>query len=374
MAIYLDLDQQNDDDEFRTWLDRFGGEDDITWRNEVGVFANGIQGKDAFDDGAFAVGNPHGPANAKPENPGGGGGGGNPGGGGGGGGGGKGPPDPALTGDYRSGATDTYVKAKNKGDFELAEDGTYLYVGNGSGDYDKTVDNYNIDINFIGGNWTAEYQQAVTDAADFLSSIIQSGLVEDPMAGFEHIDDVEIDVDLKGIDGPGRILGSGDALFGRDPGTEDELLPLNGTMDLDLADASDLMSIGKWGGLVLHEMMHVLGLGTAWHQLGLVSLEPAVLPIYPIFNGTEAILAFQESGGTLVFGGLPLDWTGEHWDEGTFGSELMTPGIDTSSSEPEMFLGTWTVAALQDMGYDVDWQALNPEDLDISWIGDYPGV
>jgi hypothetical protein len=108
--------------------------------------------------------------------------------------------------------------------------------------------------------------------------------------------------------------------------------------------------------IILHEMGHVLGVGVTWDNLGLLSGECLV---DPIFTGPDAIAAFNAAGGTLYSGDpVPVEDTGKlndgsncsHWRESVFNNELMTPYIDAGSNP----LSAVTVESLGDMGYTVD--------------------
>ena len=61
--------------------------------------------------------------------------------------------------------------------------------------------------------------------------------------------------------------------------------------------------------------------------------------------------------------GVPIEQDGgdgtafAHWDDATFGNELMTGTLDFTSTNP---LSVITVGAFDDMGYDVDYSAAQP--------------
>src|SRR5690606_17727901 len=98
----------------------------------------------------------------------------------------------------------------------------------------------------------------------------------------------------------------------------------------------------------LHEIGHVLGIGTIWNYKGL--LQGAGTPD-PRFIGAQAMQAYRSLGGLEV--GIAVENTGSsgtrdsHWRESIFGNELMT-GYVGSVPNP---LSAITVASLQDLGY-----------------------
>ncbi len=111
---------------------------------------------------------------------------------------------------------------------------------------------------------------------------------------------------------------------------------------------------GILGGVVLHEMVHVLGIGTLWGPSwqGLVA-DPNGLD--PRFSGANAVFGYNGFGATDGAFGVPVENTGGpgtrggHWRETVFQTELMTGWAGGA-----MAMSRVTVGALFDMGYDVD--------------------
>lgn len=114
--------------------------------------------------------------------------------------------------------------------------------------------------------------------------------------------------------------------------------------------------------LQLHEMGHVLGLGTLWTLNNLQTSAEAgtATPPCPYNANTKASAEYQAiSGCTNVavpveFGGGPGTQCG-HWEEDCLLDELMT-GFSTGS----LPLSRITVASLEDMGYVVNYDAADP--------------
>ncbi|MGA9411468.1 MAG: leishmanolysin-related zinc metalloendopeptidase, partial [Roseobacter sp.] len=104
-----------------------------------------------------------------------------------------------------------------------------------------------------------------------------------------------------------------------------------------------------------HEMLHAMGFGTAWSGMGLVETVNGSLR----FTGESATLAYNNeysqiaSGDALSGFGVPVEMeggsgtAGVHWDDDTFGSEMMTGQLNGVNSVSDM-----TIAALEDMGYE----------------------
>ena len=177
----------------------------------------------------------------------------------------------------------------------------------------------------------------------------------------ETIDDVMIVAAVDEIDGPGGTLAQAGACWRR-VGT---LMPLYGLMLFDVADLERLEQRGTLEDVVLHEMGHVLGIGTMWSRLGLLR-DPASETEAPDthFTGPLAIEAFDEAGGTGYRGAkVPVENMGgpgsrnSHWRETVLRTELMTPSVRIGGSSP---LSAITIQSLADLGYSVDTTAADP--------------
>lgn len=166
------------------------------------------------------------------------------------------------------------------------------------------------------------------------------------------VDGVMIYADIKSIDGPYGILGSaGPCSIRRSDG-----LPIYGTMTFDSDDVAMLQEEGKLQSVILHEMGHVLGIGTLWpiHQLLVFDGATCQASTVVEYTGTYAALEWSALGGA---GATPVEnlyGTGTkcgHWKEAVFTTELMTGFAGPGSKLP---LSRLTIASLSDLGYIVD--------------------
>jgi Bacterial Ig-like domain (group 1)/Leishmanolysin len=172
----------------------------------------------------------------------------------------------------------------------------------------------------------------------------------------EVVDDLVIFAEVISIDGPGMTLGrAGPCVFRGGGG-----LPLVGIMQFDVADLNGLESAGLLGAVILHEMLHVVGVGSAWVREGLLSGGGGT---DPIFTGLQAISSFNAIGGTAYTGNkVPVENTGgtgtrdSHWRETVFKSELMT-GFLNNGTNP---LSVVTASSLSDIGYTVSLAEADP--------------
>mmetsp|Transcript_20085 Transcript_20085/g.55472 ORF Transcript_20085/g.55472 Transcript_20085/m.55472 type:complete len:560 (+) Transcript_20085:156-1835(+) len=163
------------------------------------------------------------------------------------------------------------------------------------------------------------------------------------------------------IDGPGGILGSSGP---RAIVTTSKKNPVNhnhnfkqtltGQMTFDSADIDVMLKDHNYKDVIVHEMGHVLGIGTMWEYNGLHSGRPDD----PVYNGVHAQREYKKIGfpGKLE---VEIDHgegtAGGHWDEECLRSELMT-GI----ADPKMQLSSVTVGGMEDLGFDVDYKAADP--------------
>jgi hypothetical protein len=134
-------------------------------------------------------------------------------------------------------------------------------------------------------------------------------------------------------------------------------------MQFDSADIAALEASGNLEAVILHEMGHVLGIGTYWEAFGHLdySANPSntqcstasSFTLKPSFNGTNAkaeFTALGASGQPPVEDEFGAGTRCGHWDEAFFQSELMTGFLGPDKVNP---LSRLTVASLTDIGYDV---------------------
>jgi hypothetical protein len=227
---------------------------------------------------------------------------------------------------------------------------------------------FNIGLRYL-STATPAQQQAFTNARLRWESVVTGDLQDVALASTagdcgdgspavnQTVDDVLILVRLVPIDGPGDVLGGAGPCYVRDPG---DPLTVMGVMQFDTDDLDMLEADGILGNVILHEMGHVLGIGTLWDFQGLLA-DPSLPPnsgTDPHFTGAQAISAFDDAGGVTYVAGakVPVENTGgegtadAHWRESVLDSELMTGFIGSGSSP----LSGITIASLGDQGYTVD--------------------
>lgn len=185
----------------------------------------------------------------------------------------------------------------------------------------------------------------------------------------ETIDDLAIYVLLEPIDGPGAVLGSAGPCAVRSGGG----LTAVGVMRFDVADLPGLESTGRLNAVILHEMGHVLGIGTLWNRTGLLLNRslPDSSGVDTRYTGINAIAGFDLIGGTTytLGGKVPVENSqggagtrDSHWRESVLQNELMTGFINTGANP----LSILSVRLMQDLGYTVNTLAADPFFLSLS--------
>lgn len=211
---------------------------------------------------------------------------------------------------------------------------------------------------------TDAQRQAFEDAADRWEGLLPGDLrtirpdsfdtsqcVEGGPTLTEEIDDLEIVVRLDSIDGEGSVLGRAGPCGIR---TSPPRTVAVGIMEFDTADIENVRRDGQLDQLVLHEMGHVLGLGTLWGDRGLVADTATDDPFYVGRQGREA---FLDVDGDVYDGDhVPVEGFGGegtalgHWRETELEDELMT-GFLNDGDNP---LSVLSVDAMGDLKYATD--------------------
>src|SRR5262249_55844880 len=118
---------------------------------------------------------------------------------------------------------------------------------------------FSIEVRFMGG-LNAAQQAAFSNAAKRWAQVVVGDFPSVNVDG-EVINALVIEASGKNIDGPGNILGES---------APTALLPnglrAKGMMEFATADLAEMEADGTLGSVILHEMGHVLGIGTIWTE------------------------------------------------------------------------------------------------------------
>lgn len=233
---------------------------------------------------------------------------------------------------------------------------------------------YTIELRNVGPALSAEAQAAFDCAAARIRAMIKSPLApvlfpSDQSTGSNCLNQtisagtntsgVIILMRVATIDGPGGTLGSAGPCLIRSASR----LTVVGKMEFDEADLAGMISDGTLREVILHEMLHVIGIGTVWRDPQFPTAIWTGEVGNPGFLGERAIKACREEHGGVTpcaaqvpvedCVGIPDCGVGTqygHWREQVFDHELMTGYIDL----PRSPLSRMTIAALGDLGYGVD--------------------
>ncbi|MEM7475181.1 MAG: leishmanolysin-related zinc metalloendopeptidase [Planctomycetota bacterium] len=227
---------------------------------------------------------------------------------------------------------------------------------------------FEIEVRFQGG-LTTNQQDAFATAAARWSEIIVGDLQAVRLPTGEVVDDVLIDASGTRIDGPGRVLGRAAPTLIRQ-----NKLPAAGFMEFDVDDLRRMESDGTLVDVIIHEMGHVLGVGTLWGELDLVTTN-CLQAANPVFFGLNAanelgaILGVEQPIAVPVENQHGPGTRCGHWRETIFGHEGMT-GFVNQGPNP---ISRMTVGALEDMGYEVNYDAADsyslPSQLSLMMMG-----
>lgn len=230
---------------------------------------------------------------------------------------------------------------------------------------------FDIEVRFL-NEPVAAVRRIFEDAADRIRALITGDVADAQLVNFatrarcgldfgpltETVDDLLILADVPNIDGPGGVLGqAGPCALRLNTG-----FPAVGVMRFDQADMNNLIASGRFDAVVLHEMLHVIGVGTIWSLRGLLADAGTS---DPRFTGVAGVAACNAAGfGTHCgVGGIPVENSGgggtrdAHWRESIFDRELMTGFAEAT---PDMPLSAMTLGSLEDFGYTVNYLAVDP--------------
>jgi hypothetical protein len=148
-------------------------------------------------------------------------------------------------------------------------------------------------------------------------------------------------------------------------------LPYQGTIRINGALLENAATEpGRFKDCVVHELGHILGAGTVFHEKGLVQKSgrsyffkgAAAMRAYAKLlgrkSGAEKVPLVREPGGSSP---------AYHWNEKKLRLEIMSERLDKETATTRAFefnaISAVTVGALKDIGYEVDMQNAEPLEL-----------
>jgi len=231
------------------------------------------------------------------------------------------------------------------------------------------------------GSMTAQQQQTFVDAAAYWNSAITGYDLHYDSDGNERAHGLTITATLYSGE-VGGVLGSAGPLtatyYDDSPTSPNPsyalLYATTGSMQFDALDVDALIADNTFYGVVLHEMAHVLGIGTLWTYNN--DVNGTTYPLYTTgsgqYTGPNGLAAWQAEFGQSSATYVPVELEGNegtadaHWDEiagGSFDTGITSnlTGLDMSHelmtgwSSDTFFVSTLTLGALADLGYTVDY-------------------
>ena len=195
-------------------------------------------------------------------------------------------------------------------------------------------------------HWESAIQTELPDYEFSKASVIECGDHSIRIPAGEQIDDLRIYItkfDEPPLELSRRVAGYGAPKIGR----RSSSMPIIGCIGIK-REVSTQYHVWTTG---LHEIGHVLGIGSFWKDSGMFR----GLNADAHFAGPQAIAAFDQSGGTDYQGAkVPTEQDGSHWCLSVLSGELMSP------SGYNNILSAITLGALSDLGYSVDLSAADP--------------
>lgn len=237
-----------------------------------------------------------------------------------------------------------------------------------------------INLNFS-GPMTPIQQQTFIDAADFWNSAITGyDLIYDGV-GFPTPHGLTITASLPAIDGVNGILGSAGpqtaTYYDNNPVGQPTVAlyyTTTGSMQFDSADVAALVANNTFYSVVLHEMGHVLGIGTLWSFNN--NVNGTTYNLYNTgsgqYTGPNALAQWQSEFNLPAATFVPVELGGGsgtangHWNENDGGGGLtgivsLANGMDftnelmTGWASNSFFVSRTTLGGLDDLGYIVDY-------------------
>jgi hypothetical protein len=152
-------------------------------------------------------------------------------------------------------------------------------VSASGGVQENTALRFNISLQLDEESLTPAQQDVFRAAAAKWETILTADIpnvAAGPWGG--AVDDIRISAAAIDIDGAGAVLGFAEPQFKRAGSS----LPINGVMRFDVADIPNLEATGRFSEVILHEMGHVLGIGTIWTDRALqrrsIASTPTIRP------------------------------------------------------------------------------------------------
>jgi len=195
-----------------------------------------------------------------------------------------------------------------------------------------------IQYNYRDITWSSEQIALIEAARTFWNSVLTQPLAPVTLVdGTPNYTQIKIDIRATAIDGPGGGAAGGGSPTGFPrPGTGQSS---SGVVTIDIDDLDSVTSNGFLDELVVHEIGHVLGIGTTTGYPGIDLVSGG------LYSGAKAVAEYSVLTGNPETT-LPMEADGVHLSEATFGEMAMTPSGGFNPPVPRLI-----IAILDDLGY-----------------------
>jgi Domain of unknown function (DUF4214)/RTX calcium-binding nonapeptide repeat (4 copies) len=249
----------------------------------------------------------------------------------------------------------------------LAETGAYRLLVN---DLGGVVDDNDFDIT-LAYEGPEQFRQTFEDAAARWETVITGDLPFASVAGYGFVDDILIDINLVDIDlvfegVEQEIIAISSVLDQRDPFSGlGAHLPSHARVVVNTQEALRVQL--NLDDLAANAIGRALGFGSLWAETGLIQTT-ANGTAYTGANALRELTSISAGldGTFLLENGASGGLANEYWSEALLGSELMTSTIGFRVSAPrpdgtlDNPLSRLSVAAMEDLGYQVNYGAADP--------------
>jgi hypothetical protein len=203
---------------------------------------------------------------------------------------------------------------------------------------------FSMQVNFADGLESLNFnvRNAISEAAKFWENAITHSSFNG-----SHL----LQIDVQGVNSPQSWLAAATNRAGATDASG-KWMPTTGIVRINTSYSNSYNSDPSYlKTLVIHELGHVLGIGTLWQKQGRSFIDPGTNTYKA---DSYAGRAYGEISGTLAPKPVPVEaGTFGHWDEGKFGDELLTPFAEGPTVK--MPLSQITLASLRDIGWNVNY-------------------
>lgn len=236
-------------------------------------------------------------------------------------------------------------------------------------------DRFDITVEFTSDDTADRYIQAFADAAERWEEVITGDLPYAFVEGYGFVDDLLIEVSVQDIElvfeGVDQtILAISSVLDQRPGGTENGAdLPTFSRIVLNSDELTRTVNLDEFAA---NTIGRALGFGSLWEELGLVR-DIGGVPTYTGLNALREMAELSDNldGQNVLESGEDGALRSEYWSESVLDVELMTSRVEirtpTSAPKtnflPDNRLSELTIAAMDDLGYEVDYDEADPFSL-----------